>query len=64
MQGVAKEYSKYIIFNIPVKETEHQHEENVSESKDIINLLTQFKCFKFKEIVLFTNKFNSDLQEE
>ena len=67
LQHVAKEHSKDIIPNISVKEKEQQidqHYEDISENKDIINILTQFKCFKCKEIVSLTDKFNDDLQEE
>ena len=67
LQHVAKEHSKDIIPNISVKEKEQQvdqHEEDISEKKDIIDVLTQFKCFKCREVVSLNNKFNDDLHDE
>ena len=67
LHHLAKEHSTDIIPNISVKEKEQQvdqHEEEISENKDIIDVLTQFKCFKCRKVVSLTNKFNDDLQDE
>ena len=39
-----------------------QYEEDIPE--DNFNTSTNFKCFKFKEIVSIDDKFNDDLQED
>ena len=67
LQHVAKQHSKDIIPNISVKEKEQQvdqNEEDISENKEIIDVLTQFKCFKCREVFSLNNKFNDDLQDE
>ena len=67
LQHVTKEHSKNIIPYISVKEKElqvYQHEEKIPGNYDNIDIRTQFKCFKCKEIVFLTDKFNDDLQEK
>ena len=65
LQHVAKEHSQDIIPNISVKEKEQQldqHEEDIYENKDLIDVWTQFKCFKCREVISMNNKINDDLQ--
>ena len=48
--------AKDIITNISVKDKEqqtYQHEEDIPENKEIIDVLTQFKGFKCREVVLY-----------
>ena len=63
---VLQHLAKDIIPNISVKDKEQQidqHEENIYENKDFIDVLTQLKGFKCREVVSLTKKFNVDLQD-
>ena len=67
LKHVAKEHSNNIRANISVKERKNlteQDEKLISESKDIIEKLSNFKCFKCKKIVSLNDKFNDDLKED
>ena len=64
LRHVAKEHSKNVIENISVKkQLSNQHEEDISEYKENIDLSIKFRCYKCKEIVPINDKFNDDLQE-
>ena len=58
---VLQHLAKNVIPNVSVKEKEQQidqHEENIYENKDFIDVLTQLKGFKCREVVSLTNEFN------
>ena len=67
LKHVAKEHSSNIKANISVKDKEQlseQDEEDISECEDNIDKLSQFKCFKCRNIVSLNDKFNGDLKKD